>query len=175
MANRSVRSRIPQGGAVRQRRETLWVGFTPTETTFTATGGTLLFSLSAAGLALRPFTIVRTRLNLYIRSDQVAAREIQSGAVGVAVVSEQAEAIGISAIPTPVTDLESDLWLLWTIVQSSSTAGSDGGVDGKGMEIDSKAMRKVADGDQVVVVGELSGLSNGFQLTVGGRMLLKLH
>ena len=56
--------------------------------------------LSAIGLALRPFTLIRVRGIFTIASDQSAATETQVGALGVAVVSEQAASIGVTAVPT---------------------------------------------------------------------------
>ena len=82
------------------------------EDTLTASGGTILGSLNATALALRPFTIVRQHYFLMLRSDQAAAAERQFGAFGCVVVSDQAEAVGVTAIPTPITDAGSDLWML---------------------------------------------------------------
>ena len=43
-------------------------------------------------------------------------------------------------------------------------------------EIDSKAMRKVDIGQDLVIVGELAtGQSAGFTMTTGGRMLVKVN
>ena len=64
--------------------------------------------LNAAALALRPFTVVRTRANLIIRSDQQAASELFEVAYGETVVSEQASAAGVVSVPTPVTEDASD-------------------------------------------------------------------
>ncbi len=81
--------------AIRSRRETTWFEFQPAEATIgTAGDSVLLFSLNAAALALRPFTIVRSRFMAAIRSDHAAAIEHQLGAVGLAVVSDQAVAVG---------------------------------------------------------------------------------
>jgi len=41
--------------------------------------------------------------------------------------------------------------------------------------IDSKAMRKVNPDQDIMFVGELSTLSNGYIMVDGGRMLVKLH
>ena len=59
---------IVRGGA--RRRETLWIGDTLIETTIaTGTTAVLLSTLNAAALALRPFTVVRTRGAVNISSD----------------------------------------------------------------------------------------------------------
>jgi len=163
--------------AIRQKRLTRWLDLTPAISAFTAEGGTILFSLTTEELALRPFTIVRSRIQVAIESDQLIASEFQVGAIGVAVVSDQAVAIGAAAVPTPITDIESDLWLVHQLLFSSFAFITAAGFDQRIEQyaIDSKAMRKVEDGEDVVVVGELSSAGGGFNMFVGGRILVKLH
>jgi len=159
--------------AIRSSRLTTWLQFVPTGAILTAAGGTIFFSLNAAALALRPFTIVRSRFMSLIRSDQAAADETQIGAWGIAVVSDEASAVGVTAVPTPITEMASSLWLVHQLVmahhQAQATFAEPVGV----FETDSKAMRKVEVGQDVVVVAELSTAGNGFNLTIGGRMLVK--
>ncbi len=158
------------------RRETLWIPIDPVSTALSAVGGTIINSANAALLALRPFTIVRTRIELNVQTDQIAASENQVGGYGVAVVSDQAVAIGVTAVPTPITDQGSDLWLAWQgmLGQMRFTAGSFANLSTR-YTIDSKAMRKVEDGQDVVFVGEFSAVANGMNLLSIGRMLIKLH
>jgi len=156
------------------RRLTRWTGLIPLDVTQSAAGSTLVFVLSAVGLALRPFTIVRTHLELGLRSDQAAAIETQIAGFGMAVVSEQASAAGVASVPTPVTELESDLWFLHTLMYADAGTLTDGTIGGQFKSIDSKAMRKVEDGQDVVGVLERSA-ADGLIMTVGFRMLLKLH
>jgi len=168
------RSRTIRGS----KRESSWFSVPPTQTTFTASGGTLIASLNATGLAHRPFTIVRTHLLIGILSDQVTVNETQVGALGLAVVSDQAAAVGITAIPTPITDLGSDLWYVHQMAYNDLLIGPGNIIAGQTnlFTIDSKAMRKVNDDQDVVIVGELDGgTSFGFILTVGGRFLIKEH
>ena len=162
------------------RRETSWFEIDGLTTVFTATGGTLLESLTTEEKRRRPFTIVRTHLEVLIRSDQLAADELQVGAIGMAVVSEQASAIGVSAVPTPATDAASDLWFLHQFLMSDFTFVTGTGFDASGgrtYSIDSKVMRKVDDGQDIVIVGELdsAAASDGFQMVIGGRILIKDH
>jgi len=160
------------------RRETLWIEAPPIETVIAAASTAVLIGrLLAASLALRPFTIVRTRGILYGRSDQSAATENWGGAYGIAVVSEQADAIGITALPTPVTDMDSDLWLLYEQMYGRIDFDSSISVREVGFmkEIDSKAMRKVVDGQQVVVTAETPAHVSSWGIVDGFRMLLKLH
>jgi len=178
MARRSPTGRFP---ALRQgqRRETLWLGIGEGIDTLAAANTAVLARvLNAAGLAFRPFTIVRTRMFWSMMSDQVAAIEDQQVALGVAVVSNQAVAIGVTAIPTPFTDLFSDLWLLHEILTSrfvDTGTAVEVAPNPIFKEVDSKAMRKVNDGEEPVFVLENSSVSAGTRSLFAGRMLIKLH
>ncbi len=160
--------------AISRRRETLWFDFQPTAFTMTAAGGTLIFNLNAAALALRPFTIVRTHLEIALRSDQAAAIETQTAALALAVVSDQASAIGVTALPTPITDMGSDLWFLYQLMFADESNLTDRTRNGQFYSVDSKAMRKVEDGQDIVMVAE-QAITNGVEVSVGGRLLIKLH
>ncbi len=176
-----TRSRFPSTvvrGVARPRRSTIWFSLDLTATTVSGGAATLVASLNAAALAFRPFTIVRTRIELFVRSDQVAATEDQSGAMGLAVVSDQAVAIGVTAIPTPTTDIGSDLWFVHQVVFASEfgdATGGNGASRGSHWIVDSKAMRKVEDGQDVVIAIEDAGLGGGSRFFIGGRMLIKAN
>ncbi len=159
------------------RRDTAWLFIGSSSVTLTALGGTIINSLNAAALAMRPFTIVRMHLVSQIESDQSAASEFQAAAIGAAIVSDQASAIGVSAVPTPVTDLGSDLFFLHQLMMSSQfLGGADGNLRGHVYQIDSKAMRKVNDDQDLVISAEVdTGISNGANVRTFGRFLIKLH
>ena len=57
------------------RRQTLWLSGLTVGSTLTPDGATLLTTLNAAALALRPFTIVRTRGIVVIGTDNTAGSE----------------------------------------------------------------------------------------------------
>ncbi len=160
------------------RRKSVWLAFQPGQDTITA-ASTALFvgQLSAADLALRPFTIVRTRGVIHYRSDQVAASEAYGMNYGMAVVSDQASAIGVTAIPTPVTDMSSDLWFLMQQMTSRfEFADATGFIEsGQVLTYDSKAMRKVDIGEDVVVVAETASVHLSCRFIDSFRMLVKLH
>jgi len=165
------------GSALRQgqRRETLWIGQGLVASTLAAINSTVIqTSLNASALALRPFTIIRHRIFMYLTSDQEAASELQFAAFGACVVSDQARAIGISAVPTPVTDVASDLWYAHRWMGSGHGAGTVDSQRGTAYEIDSKAMRKVEEGQDVITVVE-NATGDGVILSVAGRLLVKLH
>jgi len=176
MARRGQIVSVPVGSRA-PRRLTAWAGVAPGVATGVS-GGVVLNSSNAALLALRPFTIVRTHFQCLIFSDQDAADESQIGAVAGAVVSDQATAIGITAVPTPVTDVGSDLFFFHQWIFNRFTFADPSGIDasaGTQYTIDSKAMRKVNDDQDILFLMELSTAGAGFQTITAGRLLIKLH
>ncbi len=176
MARRRATGRFP---ALRQgqRRETVWLDVAASDNTLAASGTQVLInSLNATALALRPFTVVRTRGTWLVTSDQNAATESYFGNLGYAVVSQQAEAIGIGAIPTPATERGSDLFFVletWPgFLRFGSAIGSHSEMP---REYDSRAMRKVNDDQDIVVVIEAGIGGSGIDVQNVGRFLLKLH
>jgi len=169
---------IRRGGVM--RRESMWFTITRTATVLGTAGSVaLITSLNAAALALRPFTIVRTRGLWNCRSDQTGALEAYATSFGMAVVSDQSVAIGVTAIPTPETDRGSDLWFVYEDMASQFLFISGVGVHpnaGEVLRFDSKAMRKVEDGQDIVSVIENFALAaTGTTNTISGRLLIKLH
>ena len=170
------RSFVRGAARISAARKTSWLDIPLGSTTLAGGGVNLVVSLTAAELAKRPFTIERTHIWGQVTSDQLAADEFVFGAVGMCVVSDQALAIGVTAVPTPVTDLASDLWFLHQIYgvefALSSAIGFDGNA-GSRFEIDSRAKRKVNDGQDVILVLENAGISFGSLVRLGGRLLIK--
>jgi len=161
--------------AIRSRRETSWLNIPAASATMAAVGGTIMASLTVPEKARRPFTIVRTYLEVMVSTDQLGADEFQIAAVGLAVVSDQAEAIGITAIPTPASDADSDLWFLhqWVMADFAFLDATGTQNVGNHYSIDSKAMRKVNDSQDVVVVAEFDAASFGLTVRLAGRILIK--
>ena len=167
---------VRRGGVM--RRETLWAPIDPAFVTLTGGGTVLQYTASAAEDALRPYTIIRTHMMVTIISDQLIASELQWIGIGGAVVSDQASAIGVTACPTPVTDLGSDAWYFHTFLANEFTFITAAGFQDGGLSqtiIDSKAMRKVEDGFDNVVTIEAVATTDGTRIRTAGRQLLKLH
>ncbi len=113
-----------------------------------------------------------------VRSDQETAIETYAACFCASVVSEQASAIGITAVPTPFTDIGSDKIFVYANVFGRLAADSGAGFKsemGRSTQIESKAMRKVVDGEDVAFVLETPALSAGVVATIYFRMLIKLH
>jgi len=159
------------------KRTSQWISLRFAPAVIGASTAILLGSLNAAALALRPFTIVRTRMDLRWASDQAAAAEDPFGSFGMMVVTDTAAALGVTAIPDPGSNEDSD-WFLWQGLSVVFSLADATGIDANGgarYDIDSKAMRKVgADDDIVSVVSNLNSADGGV-ITINGRMLLKLH
>jgi len=165
---------VMRGG--RFRRATNWLGGSFLQTTLASTNAVALTSsLSAGALALRPFTVVRTRGVMLVTSDQTSVSEVYSVQMGFAVVSDQATAIGVTAVPTPDTDINSDAWFVYESVFGSFEVTSDIGrlLNGTLHNYDSKAMRKVDEGFDVVQVMECP--SSSAIVRDSFRTLIKLH
>jgi len=86
-------------------------------------------------------------------------------------------AIGITAVPTPVTDYGTDLWFMIEQLEGATQVATQVGFReyGKDRYFDSKAMRKVDLGQDVAIVAETTAFQIGTLLTTSFRCLVKLH
>ena len=159
------------------RRETVWFGGGLAVTGVGTGTSVLLASLNAAALALRPFTVVRTRGLLHARSDQIIAAENYDVSYGMAVVSDQAIAAGVASIPTPLTEQATDYWFVYEQIFGRLEFSTAAAYIEAGHEriLDSKAARRVDIGQDIAIVAEGSAGSGGVNLTDSFRMLVKLH
>jgi len=159
-------------------RTKIWIGAGVGGVSVPSNTKVLVSTLSVGSLLLRPFTVLRTHQVLLWSTDQIAASEGPVAGFGHIVVTEQAAAIGITAIPDPSGqdgDPEAD-WFVWQGLQTNfefSTAAGFRDV-GKHYVVDSKAMRKVGPDDDLVSVVSSNG-GFGAILTVAGRRLIQLH
>ncbi len=161
------------------RRETLWTRTDFIRATIaSADTAVVLFTFSTVITDLLPLTIVRTRGYIHISSDQTANTETQELAFAIAIVSDQASAIGVTAVPTPVADADSDLFFVYepNVMQMQvSDATGVNAPSGVGRSFDSKAMRKLPDGTNISAVAETAGNSAGAIVTVQASLLIKSH
>ena len=180
MSNRVVRrssgfSRVPQS----MRRKTQWIASadSTTITTLAAATSVLDQSFSLATLAdLIPFTIVRTVGELWVKTDQVSTTEIPFGGLGFSVVSEQARVAGVASVPVPITQEASDLFFTYQFwLASLLVADATGIMDGsQRYTFDSRAQRKVTDGEAIVVTLENASSVHGVGFVLKYRLLVKL-
>ena len=149
----------------------------PFATDYTALAAATAAIVGSFGTS-EPGTIIRSRGALSVVTDQVAQSERAFGAWGICLVTNQAFAIGISAIPTPVTDPESDLWFAYGEWFCPVATGTGSPVEvnnvSQTFEIDSKAMRKLTADQTAAVVIENASSSHGCFRSLNLRMLFKL-
>ncbi len=156
-------------------RLTEWFGrpFSDDATTLPLASFVVDSSLDASGLAKRPFTVTRMVGSITIYSDQAGAVEHPLGAVGALVASDKAVTTGATAIPDPVTNVGSDLWFMYmAFAGPQSTA-----IDGPGplvWSFDSRAQRKVQEGDDLAIVVANANAVDGLRYTLNYRILVKL-
>ncbi len=125
-----------------------------------------------------PGTVQRVRGELWVVSDQVVATEQPFGAIGFAVVSEQARAAGAASLPAPITNEDSDLWFVhqfWhTDIRVFDATGNNFNTAAR-YSFDSKAQRKFTEGEAIVVMIENASATHGVTYWLKFRMLFKLH
>ena len=115
-------------------------------------------------------TIRRSRGTIAITSDQLTSTESQMGAVGLIVVTEAAAAVGITAIPDPVSNASDDGWFVYQGFTQRDLA-TGGNVTRNFWPFDSKAMRRVEEGFEIVVVVANAHATDGFKIGFSMSML----
>ena len=148
MANgrRVVRARGP-------RRRTHWVEASGALTR-TATGASIL---TTATVGHEGETIVRVRgLATVSLISATSAGDGYFGAIGIAIVTAAAAATGAGAIPTPITEAGWDGWLLHRYLSAEKTLGAGSPGEFDRAILDSKAMRKASEDENLVIVEEFT-------------------
>ena len=176
MANRNSRSSRFQNQRVRNRA---WTGsFETALVSIPANSAVLLsgFVPQNPGIDL---TILRTVGEIFVSSDNAAASETQVGAVGMIIVTDDAFAVGITAIPDPVASVFDDGWFMFqSFAQKTTFLSSIGFNDPSGMKYsyDSKAKRILEGaGKTIVIVAANAHATEGFNLLLNTRILTQLR
>ncbi len=123
-----------------------------------------IFSLSNVGIGE---VIRRTRGRIWIGSDQSGANEEVQGGLGMVVANDAALTVGLTALPSPLTEANDDGWFVWESFHHlmRGNAGSTSDVDGFVFDFDSKAMRRVEEGFGIAVIVENNATTGtGFRL-----------
>jgi len=170
----SNRSRPFRSSGSRANRT--WSGFASVaETTIAASSKVLIggFTLSNTNI---DETILRTRGRAMASPVTTTSNGI-FGAWGMCVVTDLAVAAGAASIPGPITDREDDLWYVWQPIVHRVTGITAVGTDfnaAQFMDFDSKAMRRVQEGQQIVIMVENASASTTFRFSLVFRMLSML-
>ena len=125
-----------------------------------------------------PETLLRSRGSLLIQATPDAADENDILGIGLIVVNEAASSAGGVSVPGPLNDIDADwLWhqgIAFDSRVATSYTGDHIGLN-KRVEIDSKAMRRVARDQTIVLVAEAAtGEFVSLRLTGFLRMLAQL-
>jgi hypothetical protein len=100
-----------------------------------------------------------------------------TGAFGIGIATAAATAIGITAVPTPITEQEWDGWIFWHAFSVRAPAAFDGTMAAifRSVEIDSKAMRKLREEDSIYAAVEvIEQGTSALNVGLDTRILLKL-
>ena len=175
MARRSSHDRVRTGS----RRRTGWEEGPGTQTlvSLTTSGSSVVglgFSTSIDG-----FTVARMRgyVEMFLNAAVGADGNGFAGAIGIGIVSSAAFAVGITAMPTPITEITWEGWLYHRFFSLHSSDITAGDVDhrNESWEIDSKAMRKLDSDDTIFVAVEATETGTAqLNVRVGTRMLMFL-
>ena len=123
-------------------------------------------------------TLVRTRGSVIIRAAAAAVGDsLVRGAFGQIVVSEDAAAIGVTALPGPLSDVEND-WFVWapfTLAFDNTLTEFDSAYFDRVL-FDSRGMRKLKKGDGLVSMLEIESdlAGDSIDSTVSFRQQFKL-
>ena len=174
-----ARSRGYRSRSTSRRSVTWGLGATAADENVSATGKTIWTQGAVSGVS--ETMIVRTRG--YWEGVLKAATAAGDGFIiglGLAVVTSEAFAVGVTVVPGPLTDNDWDGWF-WHHVTGlrASTATIADGVNAVGafvrVDIDSKAMRKIDVGE--VVMGIVEVIESGtatMEFNADTRQLIKL-
>ncbi len=119
---------------------------------------------------------IRGQIEVYLTA-VTAAGDGYAGAFGIGIVTAAAFAVGVTAVPTPITEIEWEGWLwhqFFSLHVGDKTAGD---VDHSRLQIpvDTKAMRKIGSDEVVFLSWEATEEGTATIEAVGGsRMLVML-
>jgi len=141
------------------------------------TGSAAIILGSGVAPTVEELTVVRTRGIFDITLETAASVGLgYFGAIGIGVVTSAAFAIGVTAVPTPITEQSWDGWLYHSFfsVHRGLDAGA-GASQSMRLEVDSKAMRKLNVNETVMVVLEAVEIPTATaEVFFDSRMLVKL-
>ena len=173
-----ARSRGFHPGNATSWRQTGWdVGpGGPAPTSITGSGAQILGSgISALTDGL---TLVRVRGFIEIVMELGGVGEGFTGAVGLCVVTDDAFAVGITALPSSITDMSDDVWMYHRFFSLHAGAVSATAALARiheSWEVDSKAMRKIPQGKTLAMVLEVTEIGTAdATIAFDSRVLLKL-
>ena len=154
----------------RSARLTQWIG--PADQGYVTVASTTAVIIASTTFS-DPLTIMRTRGMISVKSN-VDTDVTITGAVGMAIVQNEALVAGVNSLPEPFSDADWGGWFVWRTFAIDQKVLSVSSIFQAqyNFEVDSKAMRKVTSNESLVVIAE-SQLGT-FGLFDGTRVLAKL-
>jgi len=162
------------------RRKTAW-GVGPGDSSpvvLTGSGATIL-GLGTTPTTQLGLTVVRLRGLLgFTMISGTAIGDGFTGAVGVGVFTASAFAIGVTAMPQPVTEMDWGGWMWHQFIDMRVNAANvfDGVMQGLRVDVDSKAMRKLTSDEFVLgAIIEVTEVGTAqIEVSFDSRVLLKI-
>ena len=162
------------------RRRTGWEEGPGIQTLSQFTTSTAAILGAGQSFNLDGFTIVRIRglLDMFLTTATANGSGFV-GAFGIGIVTDAAFAVGITAVPTPLTEIEWEGWMYHQFISVHGPAGTTAFPAisaGSQIVVDTKAMRKIGSDEVLMAVIEVTEDVADATLNVrfGSRMLLKL-
>ena len=121
-------------------------------------------------------TILRTRGQISVAAEDIAAGDLYMVAYGIGIAEETA--LDAFAVPVPITDADWDGWMLHqTIYVRGEPSGvGESAASDVSIEIDSKAMRKIQSGNGIFISAQsqtIVGAGGTLNAALFARFLLK--
>jgi len=163
----------------RSRRRTGWTGGPGSSVNGSLTSSVVQLIGSGLATLADGLTLIRTRgsFQCHLTSASGAGDGFHC-ALGLCVINENAFAVGATAVMDPIADVDWDGWFyhqFFDVHAASTTITNTGGNAQVRIDIDSKGMRKMGEGD--VVVGILESSEEGTaaaEFWFDTRLLFKL-
>ena len=147
-------------------------------TPITASGSQILGLGSQA--ITEGLTLVRLRgLAQFWLNTGSASGSSAIGAFGIGIAQENQFGVGITAVQKPIADIDWEGWLFWMPIQlsllSSTVQWGNAGTAAQDILVDTKAMRKLDEGDVVFAIVEIEEVGTiVLEGSFFSRLLVKL-
>ena len=169
-----LRSRFPRTSVRGPRKTKTWSTGPNGQTALISSGGSTLFAVVIA--ASEDLTVLRMHGQFTAKMVTAAAEgDLWDGALGICKVNTKAAAVGVTAIPDPLLDMDWDGWFVhktFSLPAFGATPAASGILQQYRYDIDSKAMRKFNQTDTMVgVVGLFEVGTTSVRCTLTTRVL----
>ncbi len=130
-------------------------------------------SISAVAVINQAATLTRCRGSLVTNITSVATVGLVRVDVGLILATDNQVAVGITAFSDPTSDFDAEwTWMgqMYVVGRDTTTANNTGGISRDILQVDTKAMRKVKQNEQLVLVAVATSLTGSIGVEVGGTL-----